>query len=112
MFKNPMIKDYAAARTTTHDDVGETPNAGPAEVYSTPPGDLTEAQHTPPAGSAPSDAASDDDPDTQSALKSDILPETALDRASAPIHKSFQGDCSLLAGPGRGIQSVTEYRRK
>lgn len=59
----------------------------------------------------PTVPACDDDPDTQSALASDPLPAQALDRSAAPIHKAFQGDCSLLAGPGKGIQSVREYKR-
>lgn len=107
MFKNPMIKDYVNPRT--RDDVGETPNAGPAEVWAAPASSLSQEQRTPPAGSAPSEGAQDDDPDTQAALKSDTLPAQALDQA--PIHKAFQGDCSLYAGPGKGIQAVREYKR-
>lgn len=31
---------------------------------------------------------------------------------TSPISKAFQGDTSHLAGPGKGIQSVQEYKRR
>lgn len=99
MSKNPMIHDYV--RAPARDNV--TPEYAPTN--------LAEAQRVAQTGAAPAEDAVDDDPDTQEALASEQMPTQALDRASAPIHKAFQGDCSLYAGPGKGIQAVREYKR-
>lgn len=59
------------------------------------------------------DCATDAMPESPDDLTNITTSAPAADtRDAALVHKAFQGDMSLMAGAGKGIQSVPEYRRK